>query len=213
MLLRPIIRIEALNVVKRISILPIALLSLVVAACSGGTSASAPASAQGASTAPSAPASSAAAPESAAPSSGTGSTSALIDLLPDRIGGMDHGEDIDFGNNEMFKSILAQQGGAALGDVEYIIRSWGEDAQVTLRAMRIPSMPQPQLELIAKAMSGSAGAQGSLETTNIGGKQVLRIESSDGSSEGAAYMYFAEGAAFTVLGEEALVAEVLAALP
>lgn len=152
--------------------------------------------------------------ESEAPASaGTGSTSALFDLLPDQIGGMDHGEDVDFGNNPMFQSLLQQQGGEALEDIEYIIRTWG-DGEVTLSAMRIPSMPQPQLELIAKAMSGAVPGQGSAEPVTLGGKTVLRIEPSDAAGTAAIYMYFAEGAAFSVVGaSDDLVSEVFAALP
>lgn len=191
-----------------------ALLALV-AACSSTSPASS--TDAGASSTPVSTATPVATPEpeeSAAPASaGTGSTSALLDLLPDQIGGMDHGEDVDFGSNPMFQSLLQQQGGEALEDIEYVIRTWGDGA-VTLSAMRIPTMPQPQLELIAQAMTGAVPGQGSAETVTLGGKSVLRIEPSDAAGTAAIYMYFADGAAFSVVGaSDDLINEVFAALP
>jgi hypothetical protein len=185
----------------------VALLALVAACSSSPSGESATAS-----TAPTPTPTATPEPEASEPpaSSGSGSDSAVLAMLPDQVGGMDHNNDIDFANSPIFANALAGTGVDA-SEVEYIVRSWGE-GDVTLSAMRLPGMDEVQLRLFAQGMSGVAGTGASTETVTVGGKSVLRIVGDDVPA--AAYMYFAEGTMFTVVSEsQDLAAEVLGALP
>jgi hypothetical protein len=185
-------------------ILPVALLALMAACSSSPSDESAAASTAPTATPTATPESEASEPPA---SSGSGSDSAVLALLPDQVGGMDHNTDIDFANSPIFANALAGTGVDA-SQVEYIVRSWGE-GDVTVSAMRLPGMDEVQLRLFAQSMSGTAG---STETVTVGGKSVLQIIGED--VPGAAYLYFAEGTMFTVVSEsEDLAAEVLGALP
>jgi len=188
----------------------VALLALV-AACSSPSSAES--AAANPSTAASAAASTAASTPEPAGSQAPdpGSDSDVASLLPDQVGGLSHGADINFADNAAFTGALAGSGVDA-EDVEYLIRTWGA-GEVTVSAMRVPGMSEVQLQTIAQAMAGAGQGSGSAETVDVGGKQVLRIASTDGA-DAAAYMYFAAGTWFTVISEsEDLAAEVLSALP
>jgi hypothetical protein len=71
-------------------------------------------------------------------------------------------------------------------------------------------MGQPELEQMARLMTGSA--DGSADVVTVGGKSVLSITPA-GSEEGG-YMYFADGAAFIIVGtSEDQIAELLSQLP
>jgi hypothetical protein len=191
---------------------PIGLVALLalVAACSSPSSAES--AAANPSTAASAAASTAAStPEpEASQATDPGSGTPLADLLPDQVGGLSH-TDIDFADNPAFTGALAGSG-TDLGEVEYLIRTWGA-GEVVVSAMRVPDMTEVQLQTLSQVMAGLGQGSGSSETVDVGGKSVLRVAGTDADAA-AAYMYFADGAWFTVVTEsEDLAAEVLSALP
>jgi hypothetical protein len=200
--------------VNRISIIACLVLGLVAAACSSeGTSQPPPSEPVAATDTPASPPAEQSEPPASVPaaSDGSGSSdSALLDLIPDTIGGMSR-TDTDFASNPIFAQALAGSG-VDVGDVEYIISVWGSANEVTLSSMRIPGLEQGALEQLSRMMSGAQAAGGEVETTNVGGKTVLQITGE--GAPAAAYMYFAEGAMFTVVSEsQELSEEVLSALP
>lgn len=192
---------------KRISILLIALLALVVSACAGdqassSTPASEPTPTEEATPEPTE------APES---SQGTGSGTALDDMLPDELNGVARVEIP--GLEAMLAPMLAQSGvDAAEAEFTFAAYGEGEDA-VQVQAFRIPGMSELQLETLARAMSGSLeGGGAAADTVDVGGKTVLEITGA--GVAGVAYIYFTDGAMFTVVGPSAdLAAQLLAELP
>lgn len=202
---------------KRISILLVLAMALAVAACSSEEAASvepseAPATVQP-TPEPAEPAESAEASEAATPgpseTEGSSSDSDLADLLPDELNGMAR-TDVP-GLDQIIGPALVAQGVDA-SEVEFIFASYGEGTNgLIVQAIRVPELGQPQLEMLARMMAGQS-TEVEVEETTIGGKAVLQM--SGGEVPGAAYMYFAEGAMFTVIGEsEDLAAELLAELP
>ena len=197
---------------KRISILLIALLALVVTACAGdqastSTPTSEPTPTEEATPQPTET------PESEAPESsqGAGSGTALEDLLPDELNGM--ARTPIPGLEQMIAPMLAQSGVDA-EDAEFTFASYGEgEDAVQVQAFRIPGMDQLQLQTLARAMSGSLeGGGATADTVDVGGKTVLEITGAQVA--GVAYIYFADGAMFTVVGPSAdLAAQLLAELP
>lgn len=198
---------------KRISILIVALLALVVAACSSQQGASPTA------TEPEAVATAEPTPEPASESpdptdDANGSTddgTALADLFPDELNGAPR-NDIP-GMDAMIASALAAQGMDASG-AEFVLATYGEGADaITVNAFRIPEVDQTSLEMLARAMSGVQGdGTAAAETVTIGGKTVLRMTGT--GADGAAYLYFTNDAVFTVVGpSEDLAEQLLAELP
>ena len=205
---------------NRFSLILIVLVAMAVAGCSSpGASATEPASASDAAASHGAshPAAESEPPESEpaasepAETDGTGSADGpLADLIPDEIGGMSR-NDVDFAQNPIFGQALAGSGVDA-SEVEYIISTWGDAAEVTLSSMRIPGMEQAQLEQLARLMSGANPTGGAVEEMTVGGKTVLQITGE--GTPAAAYIYFADGVMFTVVSESGeLSEEVLSALP
>jgi hypothetical protein len=65
---------------------------------------------------------------------------------------------------------------------------------------------------MARLMTGLASAEGSADVVTVGGKSVLSI--TPAGSEQGGYMYFADGAAFIVVGtSDDQAAELLSQLP
>ena len=197
---------------KRISILLIALLALVVTACAGDQASSSTPTAEPTPTEEATPEPTEA-PESESPeaSQDAGSGTALDDLLPDELNGMARTEIP--GLEAMLAPMLAQSGVDA-SEAEFIFASYGEgEAAVQVQAFRIPGMSELQLETLARAMSGSLeGGGATADTVDVGGKTVLEITGAEVA--GVAYIYFTEGAMFTVVGPSAdLAAQLLAELP
>lgn len=208
---------------KRFNLLAIGLLVAVLAAC-GGSSESASTAAsedEAASVAATPEPSESEAAESEAPESeaaepsddgGSGSTGTpLADLLPDTLGGQTR-NDIDLSDNPMFTAMLQQQN-VELGDVDLLIATYGTDAEALgVTAIRVPDLPQANMEMLARVMAGMPETQGSTETVDIGGKTVIAI-TPEGTDE-VGYLYFADGAAFVIAGgAEDLAAELLSQLP
>jgi hypothetical protein len=198
---------------NRITLLLIVALAMIATACGGAqTTESAAASEPAATTQPTPEPTPE--PEEPAESTGTGgdegSGTALVDLLPDEVGGQSR-TDVDLANNPMFAQALASSG-TDLSDVEYLISTYGTGEEtLVVTSMRIPEMGQPELEQMARLMTGAASADGSADVVTVGGKSVLSITPA-GSEEGG-YMYFADGAAFIIGTSDDQAAELLSQLP
>ena len=200
---------------KRSLILPSAVMAFVLAACGGEPTASSPAESVAAVTpeptaAPSSAAPSEAAPTPAESASGDASTdSELADMLPDELNGVAR-TDVP-GLDQMIAPALEAQGIDAT-DVDFVFASYGEGTDgLIVQAIRIPGLGQAQLEMLAQMMAGQS-TEVDVEQTEVGGKSVLEMTGAD--VPGAAYMYFADGAMFTIVGESAdLAAQLLSELP
>ena len=147
------------------------------------------------------------------PSDDSGDETALAELIPDELNGVAR-TDIP-GMDQIIANALAAQGMDA-GEAEFVFASYGDAATgVVITAFRIPGVGEAQLETLARMMSGAGGAQGvESETVELGGKSVHRISSSAAGQQSAAYLYFAEGAAFSIVsGDEASVEQLLEELP
>jgi hypothetical protein len=199
---------------NRITLMLIVAVAMIATACGGAqttesTAASAPAATAQPTTEPTPE------PEEPAESTATGGTegsgTALVDLLPDDVGGQSR-IDVDLANNPMFAQALASSG-TDLSNVEYLISTYGTGEEtLVVTSMRIPEMGQPELEQMARLMTGLASAEGSADVVTVGGKSVLSI--TPAGSEQGGYMYFADGAAFIVVGtSDDQAAELLSQLP
>jgi len=142
-------------------------------------------------------------------SAGTGFEGDLADVIPDELNGVPK-TDIP-GMESIFAGILGGQGvDASQAQVAFATYGEGTDA-VTLTAFAVPGMNDTTLELISRSFSGVEGV-GEAETLTIDGKSVLRV--SGGTQPGVVYMYFAGGAAFTVISQnEDLAEQLLSELP
>lgn len=196
---------------KRSTILLAAVLALVVTACGSGETSESAAPSEPAPTVEltpePTPQPTPEPPESDEPSSSAdaGGDTALPDLLPDEINGETR-TDVDLANNPMFAAALAGQD-VDISEVEYLVSTYGTGEGVLVAsAIRIPGMDQPQLEQVARLMSGvAAEGEGSAELTTIGGKEVLAITATDAEQTG--YMYFVDGAVIVVGGASQDLAE------
>lgn len=200
---------------KRISILFVLLMATLVAACSSDQSspsadASAPATTEA--TQEPTPEATAEETEAAAPSFSFGGTdSALLDLLPDTLGGNAR-TDVDLTDFPAFTAALEGQNMSS-DDVEYVISTWGTgDDVVTATAMRIPGIDRPGLEQMARMMTGAAQGEGSADVVTLGGKEVLAVSAPNQGQVG--YMYFVGDGVFIIgSSSEDAVAELLSQLP
>jgi hypothetical protein len=193
--------------VKRISILLVALLALVVTSCAS-QQASIPASESAAApTAQPTPEPTEEATETATPEDDGGSTGgSLEDALPDELNGLAR---TDVPGMEAFLAPMLAQQGVDASDVEFVISTYGEgDNSITVNAFRIPGISEASMEALARAMSGVQGESGvTAEPVTVGGKSVLQMTGAD--VDGAAYLYFADGSVFTVVGPSTELAEQL----
>jgi hypothetical protein len=202
--------------VKRISMLALLLLALVAAACSSDQASPSAEASEPAETAgePSAEPTEDATPDASASASaggGIGTDTALLDLLPDEVGGQSR-TDVDLTTFPAFTAALQAQN-IDTEDVEYVISTWGSgDSVVTATAMRIPGLDRVGLETMARMMTGAADGEGSAEVVTVGGKEVIAVSARQADQVG--YMYFtAEGVFIIGSPSEDLAAEVLSALP
>jgi hypothetical protein len=196
---------------KRITML-LALLLLVVAGCASQTASSAEASETAAEEATPEPTPTEE-PASEPPDSSDGGCSgdgpALTDGLPDEVGGRSR---TDIPGLEAMLAPMLSQSGAEVSAADFAFASYGEGANaVQVQAFRVPDMGDVELEALARAMAG-ANATGELETATVGGKQVLQMTGA--GTTGAVYLYFGRGGVFTVISQDAGLAEqLLAELP
>jgi hypothetical protein len=190
--------------VKRISILVVALLALVLASCAS-EQASAPASeSEAAPTAQPTPEPTEEATEAATPDDAPAGS--LEDAIPDELNGLAR---TDVPGMEAFLAPMLAQQGVDASDVEFVISTYGEgDNSITVNAFRIPGIPEASMEALARAMSGVQGESGvTAEPVTVGGKSVLQMTGAD--VDGAAYLYFADGSVFTIVGPSTELAEQL----
>jgi len=133
----------------------------------------------------------------------------LDDVIPDELNGVAR-TDIP-GMDSMMAGIFGAQDIDA-SQAQFAFATYGEGTDaVTLTAMAVPGLDNATLELLSRSFSGAPGG-GEAETLTIDGKTVLRV--SGGTQPGAIYMYFADGAAFTVISEnEGLAEQLLGELP
>lgn len=133
----------------------------------------------------------------------------LDDVIPDELNGVAR-TDIP-GMDSMMAGIFSSQNLDA-SQAQFAFATYGEGTDaVTLTAMAVPGLDNATLELLSRSFSGVPGG-GEAETLTIDGKTVLRV--SGGTQAGAIYMYFADGAAFTVVSEnEGLAEQLLGDLP
>lgn len=206
---------------KRISIL-LVLLALVVAACASEEAQSASPSEAAATVEPTPEATEVETPEpSEEPESsddggGSGSVGDLAAALPAEVGG--HQIQTVEGIEQLILPALEAQGVDA-GDADFAFASWGEGTDaVFLTGLRLPGINQTQLQLLAGLMasaSGGTAAEGidfESDPITVGGKQVLQMTGE--GVPGAAYIYLADDAFFTVVGESPeLAEELLSKLP
>lgn len=194
---------------NRAPILAVALLALLVAACSSQQTASVEATVTIEATPEPPPEATAEPPESTDDSTDDGT--ALDDLIPDELNGVPR---TDVPGLEAFIAPMLAQEGVDASEVEFSLVTYGEGADaVTLNAFRIPEMDEATLEILARSMAGAeAQSGGSAEAVTVGGKSVLRMIAED--EEGAAYLYFSSGAVFTVVSKsEDLAEQLLSELP
>ena len=192
---------------KRISILLVALLALVVASCSSQQTSSPASESEPAATTQPTPEPTEEATEAATPKEDGGSTGgSLEDALPDELNGLAR---TDVPGMEAFLAPMLAQQGVDASEVEFVISTYGEgDNSITVNAFRIPGIPEASMEALARAMSGVQGDSGvEAESVTVGGKSVLQM-TGDGV-DGAAYLYFADGSVFTVVGPSTELAEQL----
>jgi hypothetical protein len=197
--------------VKRTLIAVTALFAILLAACSSdqGDASAEPTADPTVAVTPSAEPSGAAESTGALPSGGTGSDSELADLLPDELNGVAR-TDVP-GLEQMLAPMLEAQNIDAT-NVDFVFASYGEGTDaLVVQAIRVPGMTEAQLQLFAQMMSGQQ-SEVDTATVTVGGKSVLQM--SGAQVPGAAYLYFADGAMFTIVGEsEDLATQLLEALP
>ena len=133
----------------------------------------------------------------------------VADVIPDELNGVAR-TDMP-GMDQMFAQMFAGQNIDA-SEAQFAFATYGEGTDaVTLVAMAIPGVDDATFELMSRSFSGVPGG-GEAETLTIDGKTVLSL--SAGTQPGTLYMYFADGAAFTVTSQnEDLAEQLLAELP
>jgi hypothetical protein len=220
---------------KRISILLIALLALVVAACSSGEasqSASAtppPATAEptASETAePSETSEPSEAPEAsgsaaAVPSLDTNGDPDLAGRFPDTVGGEPlqvlsfRGDDPMMADSvdESFQEFLD----ATDADIEDVSVAFGGSATgeeaFSVAAFRVLGVEEDTLEDEFLAASEDAGDVAGLEESSVGGKDVWTAADPSGGTTGSAFIYVKDDTVYFLTGTEEQAAEILAALP
>jgi hypothetical protein len=190
--------------VKRISILVVALLALVLASCASEQASTPASESEAAPTVQPTPEPTEEATEAATPDDDSGGS--LEDALPDELNGLAR---TDVPGMEAFLAPMLAQQGVDASDVEFVISTYGEgDNSITVNAFRIPGIPEASMEALARAMSGVQGESGvTAEPVTVGGKSVLQMTGAD--VDGAAYLYFADGSVFTIVGPSTELAEQL----
>jgi hypothetical protein len=192
----------------------VALLAIIaiLAACSDQTSSSQTeeATPSAAATASSEASEAPSASESAEASESSGGDSALLDLIPEQVGGSDRTVlSDDMGG--LFEGALAGSGIDA-SDVEYVIVGWGAGSELVLSAFRAPGIDEASLQALAQMMSGAQNGGAEFTPATVGGKSVLTFSGEETGE--TIYLYFTDDAAFTVVSKSPELAdELLGQLP
>lgn len=217
---------------KRTSILPLALLALVLAACSSGQASSTAQPSPSATEEPTPEPTESPSP-SEAESSGSAVAIPSLDLngdpelagrFPDTIDGQPlqmqsfRGDTFMEGNPDpSFEEFLASVG----AEPEDVSVAFGGvvsgETFITVGAFRVLGVPEDQLEAEFLGASEEAGDLSNLSETSVGGKDVWTAMAPDaGSGEaavGTAYIYTKDDTIYYITGTEEQAAEILAALP
>src|SRR3990170_5265628 len=167
------------SLVKRISILVVALLALVLASCASEQASTPASESEAAPTAQPTPEPTEEPTGAATPEDDGGSTGgSLEDALPDELNGLAR---TDVPGMEAFLAPMLAQQGVDASDVEFVISTYGEgDNSITVNAFRIPGIPEASMEALARAMSGVQGESGvTAEPVTVGGKSVLQMSGAD----------------------------------
>jgi hypothetical protein len=203
--------------VFRVSILLVALLALVLAACGGDQPAESPTPTPVATVEPTpqpTPDPTPAATESPDATDDGGSTGGgpLADLLPEEIRGLSR-QTIP-GMEQMFIGALGQQGVDA-DEADFAWAMYGDEAELVVTAVRAPGFGQGELEQLARLMSGMQveGAEDvEYDSVTVAGKSVLRVTAADQTQ--TVFLYVTSDAFFTIVADdEDHAAELLRQLP
>ncbi|HUH16539.1 MAG TPA: hypothetical protein VMM85_01190 [Methylomirabilota bacterium] len=187
---------------KRTYILVPALLALIVTGCAETASPTA--------TASPVPTQVPATPSPEPTEATGGDYTPLADLVPEELNGMPRTE---IEGMEAFVGPALAEMGVDPSEAEFLIVAYGEgEDAVALNAIRMPGIDETSMQMFGAMFSGAAGAEVNAQTVTIGGKSVLRMTSP--TTVGTVYVYFAEGAVFSIGSESAVLAEqLLAELP
>lgn len=218
---------------KRISILLIALLSLVVAACSSGATSPSASPSQAAETqeATAEASESASAPPSEAPeASGSAAAIPSFDLngdpelagrFPDTVGGEPlqvqsfRGDTFmaGGGSDPSFEAFLDAVG-AELEDVSVAFGGVASGESIlSVGAFRILGASEDDLEREFIAASEEAGDVSDLTQANIAGKDVWTASDPSGETGASVFLYTKDDTVYFLTGTDDQVGEILAALP
>ena len=220
---------------KRISILLVALLALVVAACSSDTaspssSASEPEASEQVTpepteSEPEAEPSSEAPAESevAIPSFDMNGDPELADRFPDTVGGEPlqvlsfRGDTMEAagGVDESFQEFLDATG-ADVEDVSVAFggaAAGGGDGTFSVAAFRVLGVEEDRLEEEFLAASEEAGDVADLEQATVGGKEVWTAQNPTDEAAGTAFIYVKDDTVYFLTGTEEQATEIFSALP
>ena len=215
---------------KRISILLIALLAFVVAACSSGEASPSATSSEPAATEEATPEPTeseseepSGAPESAVaiPSFDTDADPELAARFPDTVGGepleiQSFGGDLfaaGAGSDPTFDAFLDSVG-ADLDDVTVAFGgSASAGAALSVGAFRIEGANEDDLEREFIAASEEAGDVSDLSQASVGGKDVWTAADPSGETGTSVCLYTKDDTVYFLTGTEEQVSEILAALP
>ena len=220
---------------KRISILLIALLALVVAACSSGeesqsASATPPPATEEPTASETAEPSETSEPSQAPEASGSAAAIPSFDTngdpdlagrFPDTVGGEPlqvlsfRGDDPMMAGSvdESFEEFLD----ATDADIEDVSVAFGGSATggeaFSVAAFRVLGVGEDTLEEEFLAASEDAGDVSDLEESSVGGKDVWTAADPSGETTGSAFIYVKDDTVYFLTGTEEQAAEILAALP
>ena len=215
---------------KRISILPVALLAIVVSACTGeqassSASPSEPAATESASEEPTVePSESEAAEESlgAIPSFDLNGDPELAARFPDTVGGEPlqvqsfGGETfVQMGGADPSFEAFLESIGADVSDVSVAFgASASAESPLTAIAFRIVGASEEELEREFIAVTEESADAPGLTQTSVGGKDVWSAAVPDGAAAGMSiFIYTKDDTLYLLTGSEEQVAEILTALP
>jgi len=214
---------------KRISILPVALLAIVVSACTGeqassSASPSEPAATESASEEPTVEPSESEAAESlgAMPSFDLNGDPELAARFPDTVGGEPlqvqsfGGETfVQMGGADPSFEAFLDSVGADVSDVSVAFgASASAESPLTAIAFRIVGASEDELEREFIAVTEESADAPGLTQSSVGGKDVWSASVPDGAAAGMSiFIYTKDDTLYFLTGSEEQVAEILTALP
>ncbi|HEX7195238.1 MAG TPA: hypothetical protein VF364_00235 [Candidatus Limnocylindria bacterium] len=215
---------------KRISILLIALLAFVVAACSSGEASPTPTASEPVATAE--PSESEAAESEAPEASGSAAALPSFDLngdpelagrFPDTVGGQPlivqsfRGDTFEAvgGSDPTFQAFLGSIG-AEMSDVSVAFGGAGgtdPSSILSVGAFRVLGASEDELEREFIAASEESGDVSGLTESSLAGKDVWTASDPSGETDMSVFIYTKDDTLYFLTGTEEQVTEILAALP